>query len=136
LLRLQRDVARYCGEEQAAVAQIDRIQSAIEEAATKIEEAELNVRNQARNELSETRSRLATLTQGQLALEDRVRLAEIRSPVRGTVKSLMANTIGGVVQSGRDIIEIVPTDDTLLLEVRIQPRDIAFLHPGLRAEVK
>src|SRR5690606_1667483 len=79
---------------------------------------------------------LATLTQGQLALEDRVRLAEIRAPVRGTGKSLMANTIGGVVQSGTDILEIVPTDDTLLLEVTIQPRDIACLHPGLRAEVK
>jgi len=136
LLRLQRDVARFCGEQKAAEAQMQRIASAIHEAETKIEEAELNIRNQARNELSEALSRLATLSEGQAALVDRVRLSEIRSPVRGTVKTLMTNTVGGVIQPGKDIIEIVPTDDTLLLEVRIQPRDIAFLHPGQPAQVK
>lgn len=136
LLRLQRDVARYCGEAKAAGAQIDRIRSAIQEAENKIQEAELNVRNQARVELSETRARLATLEQGQLALVDRVRLAEVRSPVRGTIKTLMANTVGGVVQPGKDILDIVPSDDTLLLEVQISPRDIGFLHPDQKAEVK
>src|SRR5690606_24026292 len=136
LLRLQRDVARYCGEAKAAGAQIDRIRSAIQEAESKIQEAELNVRNQARVELSETRARLATLEQGQLALVDRVRLAEVRSPVRGTIKTLMANTVGGVVQPGKDILDIVPSDDTLLLEVQISPRDIGFLHPDQKAEVK
>jgi len=136
LLRLQRDVARFCGEEKALQAQIQRIRSAIQEAQTKIQEAELNIRNQARNELSEARSRLATLSEGQAALVDRVRLAEVRSPVRGTIKTLLTNTVGGVVQPGKDIIEIVPTDDTLLLEVRIAPRDIAFLHPDQKAQVK
>jgi len=136
LLRLQRDVARVCGEEKALEAQIRRVRSAIQEAETKIQEAELNVRNLARNELSDVRSRLATLSEGQAALADRVRLAEVRSPVRGTIKTLLTNTVGGVVQPGRDIIEIVPLDDTLLLEVRIVPRDIAFLHPGLKAQVK
>jgi len=136
LLRLQRDVAKFCGEQKAAQAQIQRIESAIHEAETKIEEAELNIRNQARSELSEARSRLATLSEGQAALVDRVRLAEIRSPVRGTIKTLMVNTVGGVIQPGKDILEIVPSDDTLLLEVRILPRDIAFLHPGQKAQVK
>jgi len=136
LLRLQRDVARSCGEQKAAEAQLKRIASAISEAETKIKEAELNIRNNARNELSDARSRLATLNEGQAALVDRVRLAEIRSPVRGTIKTLMANTVGGVIQPGKDIVEIVPSDDTLLLEARIQPRDIAFLHPGQKAEVK
>lgn len=136
LLRLQRDVARYCGEAKAADAQIDRIRSAIDEAGTKVEESELTVRNQARVELSEVRGKLATLLQGQVALVDRVNLAEVRSPVRGTIKSLMANTVGGVVQPGKDILEIVPTDDTLLLEVRVNPRDIGFLHPDQKAEVK
>ncbi len=136
LLRLQRDVARYCGESKAAGAQLDRIQASIHEAESKIVEAELTIRNQARVELSEVRSKLATMHQGQLALMDRVKLAEVRSPVRGTVKTLMANTVGGVLQPGKDILEIVPTDDTLLLEVKINPRDIGFLHPGQRAEVK
>lgn len=136
LLRLQRDVARFCGESKAAAAQLDRIQASIHEAESKIEESELTIRNQARVELSEVRSKLATLRQGQLALVDRVKLAEVRSPVRGTIKTLMANTVGGVLQPGKDILEIVPTDDTLLLEVKINPRDIGFLHPGQKAEVK
>lgn len=136
LLRLQRDVARYCGEQKAASAQLDRIRSAIQEAENKIQEAEQSVRNQARVELSDTRAKLSTLEQGKLALADRVRLAEVRSPVRGTIKTLMADTVGGVVQPGKDILEIVPLDDTLLLEVQVDPKDIGFLHPGQKAEVK
>lgn len=136
ILRLQRDVARYCGEQKAANAQIDRIQSSIQEAEERLEEIEIKFRNEARTELSDVRAKLSALKESKRALEDRVRLAEIRSPVRGTVKSLYSNTVGGVVQPGKDILEIVPTDDTLLLEVRINPRDIGFLHPGQTANVK
>ena len=136
LLRLQRDVARFCGEAKAAGAQIGRIQAAIQEAERKVQESELNARNLARVELSETRGKLSSLEQGQLALQDRVKLAEVRSPVRGTVNNLMANTVGGVVQPGKDILDIVPMDDTLLLEVQINPKDIGFLHFGQKTEVK
>lgn len=136
LLRLQRDVARFCGEAKAASAQSDRISSAIKEAEKKIQEAELTVRNEARVELSDVRAKLSGLEQGKLALEDRVKLAEVRSPVRGTINTLMANTIGGVVQPGKDILDIVPSDDSLLLEVQINPRDIGFLYFGQKAEVK
>lgn len=136
LLRLQRDVARFCGEAKAAGAQIGRIQAAIQEADRKIQESEQNTRNLARVELSETRAKLSTLEQGQLALADRVKLAEVRSPVRGTINMLMANSVGGVVQPGKDILDIVPTDDSLLLEVQVNPRDIGFLHFGQKAEVK
>lgn len=136
LLRLQRDVARFCGDEKAAEAQMSRLSAAIDEARSKIREAQLAASNEARAELSEVRSRMATLEEGQRALRDRVRLTEIRSPVNGTVKSLIANTVGGVVQPGKDILEIVPTDDTLLLEVRVKPNDIGFLHLGQQAEVK
>lgn len=136
LLRLQRDVARFCGEAKAAGAQIGRIQSAIQEAQRKVQESELNARNLARVELSETNAKLSALQQGQLALVDRVKLAEVRSPVRGTVNTLTANTIGGVVQPGKDILDIVPMDDTLLLEVQVNPKDIGFLHFGQKAQVK
>lgn len=136
LLRLQRDVARYCGEQRAAVAQIDRIQAAIQEAEKRLDETEISFRNQARTELSDVRAKLASLSQSHLALADKVRLSEVRSPVRGTVKSLHVHTRGGVVQPGKDLVEIVPADDTLLLEVRILPKDIGFLHPGQKASVK
>ncbi|RII81859.1 HlyD family type I secretion periplasmic adaptor subunit [Neopusillimonas maritima] len=136
LLRLQRDVAKFCGEEQAAKAQIERLQAAISESQSKLEEAEISIRNTARDELSDVRSRLAALSQSQLALADRVRLADIRSPVNGTVKTVLTNTVGGVVEPGEEVLEIVPNDDTLLLDVRVSPRDIAFLHPNQEAEVR
>jgi adhesin transport system membrane fusion protein len=62
--------------------------------------------------------------------------SQIKSPVRGRVQRLLANTVGGVVQPGKDIVEIVPLDDKLVLEARVQPRDIAFISPGQRATVK
>ncbi len=136
LLRLQRDVARFCGEEKSAEAQIDKIQASIQEAQAKLNETEVSFRNQARTDLSDVRTKLSTLLESQVALADRVTLSNIRSPVNGTVKTLLSNTIGGVVQPGKDIMEIVPSDDTLLLEVRINPKDIAFLYPGQKAEVK
>lgn len=136
LLRLRRDVARYCGEAKAAAAQIERIKAAITEAESRVTEARLSMRNQASAELSDVRSRLATLREEQVGLADRVKLADIRSPVNGTVKTMLINTVGGVAQPGQDLVEIVPTDDTLLLEVRIHPRDIGFLRPGQKAEVK
>ena len=60
----------------------------------------------------------------------------MRSPVRGTIKQLKVNTIGGVVQPGPDLVEIVPLEDTLLIEAKVRPADIAFLRPGQPAMVK
>jgi len=136
LLRLERDVSRYRGERDMAGAQITRIQAAINEAQRKIEEVELTFRNDAGKELSETMAKLNGLAEGSVALSDRVKQSSIRSPVKGTVKRLLVNTVGGVVQPGKDMIEIVPLEDALLLEARIQPRDIAFLRPGQPALVK
>jgi adhesin transport system membrane fusion protein len=136
LLRLERDVSRFRGERDVAAAQITRIQAAITEAQRKIEEVELNFRNDAGKELSETMSKLNSLAEGNVALSDRVKQSSIRSPVKGTVKRLLVNTVGGVVQPGKDMIEIVPLEDALLLEARILPRDIAFLRPGQPAIVK
>jgi adhesin transport system membrane fusion protein len=136
LLRLERDVARYRGERDSANSDIPRIESAINEATRKVQEVELMFRNTARSELSETASKLGALTEGSTALEDKVKQTEIRSPVNGTVKQLKVNTVGGVVQPGRDVIEVVPSDDALVLEARVLPRDIAFLRPGQKALVK
>ncbi len=136
LLRLERDVSRYRGERDMASAQITRVQAAINEAHRKIEEVELNFRNDAGKELSETNAKLNSLSEGSVALSDRVKQSSIRSPVKGTVKRLLVNTVGGVVQPGKDMIEIVPLEDALLLEARVLPRDIAFLHPGQPAIVK
>ncbi|MBK7415836.1 MAG: HlyD family type I secretion periplasmic adaptor subunit [Dechloromonas sp.] len=136
LLRLERDVSRYRGERDMASSQISRIQAAINEAQRKIEEVSLTFRNDAGRELSETVSKLNGLAEGSVALTDRVKQSSIRSPVKGTVKRLLVNTVGGVVQPGKDMIEIVPLEDALLLEAKVMPRDIAFLRPGQQAVVK
>ena len=136
LLRLERDVARYRGERDSANSDIPRIESAIAESNRKIQEVDLIFRNTARSELSETNAKLSALSEGSAALQDRVDQTEIRSPVNGTVKQLKVNTVGGVVQPGKDLIEVVPSDDALVLEARVLPRDIAFLSPGQKALVK
>lgn len=136
LLRLERDVARYKGERDSANSDIPRLEASIAEATRKVQEVELTFRNTARSELSETNAKLGALSEGSTALEDRVKQTEIRSPVNGTVKQLKVNTVGGVVQPGKDVIEVVPSDDALELEARVLPRDIAFLRPGQKALVK
>jgi len=136
ILRLERDVSRYRGERDQSVAQIARIGSAIAEAERKIQEVELNFRNEASKELSETVSRLNSLSEGGVALADKVDKALVRSPVKGTVNRILVNTVGGVVQPGKEVIEIVPLEDALLLEARIAPKDIGFLAAGQPALVK
>lgn len=136
LMRLERDVSRFRGERDMAAAQIQRVQAAIGESNNKIHEVEFTFRNEAGKELAETMGKINSLTESSVGLSDKVARSTIRSPVKGTVKRLMVNTVGGVVQPGKDVIEIVPLEDNLLLEARVQPKDIAFLRPGLKATVK
>ena len=136
MMRLDQQLARIRGDREQATAQIARVQSAIQEANSKINEVQLTSRNQMSAELSETMSKLASLEQGGVALQDKVKHADIKSPVRGTVKRLLVNTIGAVVQPGKEVVEVVPLDDTLILEVQITPKDIGFLRPGQEAMVK
>ena len=136
LLRLERDVARFRGERDMASAQISRIQASISEANHKLEEVGLAFRNESGKELGETMARLNALAEGSVGLSDKVTRSVLRSPVKGTVKRVLVNTVVGVVQPGKDVIEIVPLEDNLLLEARVQPRDIAFLRPGQKVVVK
>jgi len=136
LLRLERDTSRFRGERDMAAAQILRSQAAMSEASRKIEEVELNARNEVRKELGDTMAKLNAFTEGGVALADKVKHASVRSPVRGTVKRLFVNTVGGVVQPGKDLVEVVPLEDALILEAKVAPKDIAFLSPGQPAIVK
>lgn len=136
VLRLERDVGRYRGERDQAAAQISRIQAAIGEAVRKIEEVELNFRNEARMQLADVSGKVNALSESSTALSDRVKHSSVKSPVHGTVKRLLFNTVGGVVQPGNPIIEVVPLEDTLLLEANVHPKDIAFLRPGQQAIVR
>ncbi|PLY02970.1 MAG: HlyD family type I secretion periplasmic adaptor subunit [Desulfuromonas sp.] len=136
LLRLEREFAQLRGQRNQVSAQLERLQSAKTEARRKIQEVELSFYNKIRRELSETMTTIGSLAEEKTALADRVKHAVVRSPVRGTVKRLYVNTVGGVVQQGKEVVEIVPLDDTLVLEVKVNPKDIAFLRPDLPAKVR
>ncbi len=136
LLRLKRQVNDLKGELEQTRLSIERAESAVREARQRIAEAVSQFRSDALRELSNLKSELAGLREVVEAGADRVRRTEVRSPVKGIVKKLHVNTIGGVVAPGQDLVEIVPLEDTLLVEAHIRPSDIAFLHPGQKAKVK
>ncbi len=136
LLRLEREVNQLSGEHQQSLAQGKRIEASIREAQSKLREVELEFTNEVREELADTITRINSLQETGTGLSDKVLQTAIRSPVRGTIKQLFYNTVGGVVLPGKEIVEVVPLDDTLLLEVRIRPQDIAFLVPGQKSMIK
>jgi adhesin transport system membrane fusion protein len=114
----------------------ETLKSKIIEAGNQIEELKDRQRSEALEELNQVVAEIERLSKTQVAIEDRVERTSVRSPVDGTVKQLLVNTVGGVVQPGMDIMEIVPAEEKLLIEAKIKPSDIAFLYPGLKAVVK
>ena len=136
LLRLKRGEVENRGQLDATTLAIPRAEAAVKEVERKVAETRSRFRSDALKELNEARTELSKATATGKALEDRVSRTLVTSPVRGIVKQLLVNTIGGVIQPGSDLIEIVPLDDTLLVEARIRPQDIAFLRPGQHAMVK
>jgi adhesin transport system membrane fusion protein len=136
VLRLKRSEVEVRGQMDATTLAIPRAESAIKEVARKIDETRGKFRSEALTQLNEARTDLSKAQATGKALEDRVSRTLVTSPVRGIVKQLFVNTIGGVIQPGSDLVEIVPLDDTLLVEAKIRPQDIAFLHPGQEALVK
>jgi adhesin transport system membrane fusion protein len=136
LLRLKREVNDLAGELETTRLGMDRVKAASEEADRRIEEKSLSFRADAQRELTAVQAEAAALEEKIAADTDRVQRTDVRSPVRGTIKQLFVNTVGGVIQPGEDLVEIVPLEDTLLVEAKVRPADIAFLRPGQQATVK
>ncbi|MFG0631009.1 HlyD family type I secretion periplasmic adaptor subunit [Pseudomonas sp. xss_2] len=136
ILRLRRSEVENRGQMDATALAIPRAEAAVKEIQSKIEETRGKFRSDALTQLNEARTELSKATATSKALDDRVNRTLVTSPVRGVVKQLLVNTIGGVIQPGDDIVEIVPLNDSLVIEAKILPKDIAFLHPGQEATVK
>ncbi|MFW9082667.1 HlyD family type I secretion periplasmic adaptor subunit [Pseudomonas sp. P2757] len=136
VLRLKRAEVETRGQLDATTLAIPRAESAIKEVQRKVDETRGKFRSEALTQLNEARTDLNKAQATGKALEDRVSRTLVTSPVRGIVNKMLVNTIGGVIQPGSDLLEIVPLDDTLLVEAKIRPQDIAFLHPGQEATVK
>jgi adhesin transport system membrane fusion protein len=135
-LRLEREVSSLDGDLSTLRLSIPRAENALREAEQRVGEQIATFKTQASDELNKRRGDARSLLETITASKDRVTRTEVRSPVRGIVKQIRQNTIGGVIRPGDDILEIVPLDDTLLVEARIRPADIAFLRPGQPAMIK
>lgn len=136
ILKLERDASRAKSEIDQSRAQISRIQSAIAESRRKIGEVQQNFRSKVRTELNEVTAKINSLSEVSISLQDKVNQTTLKSPVKGKVSRLFFNTVGGVIQPGKEVLEVVPTDEALILETKIQIKDIAFVRMNQKALVK
>ncbi|MFO7667187.1 MAG: HlyD family type I secretion periplasmic adaptor subunit [Desulfobacterales bacterium] len=136
VLRLERQASEMQGEIEQTKQAIPRAQSRIEESQVALKELRLAFINKAKSELNEVLAQLGEDSATSIALQDRLDRTLVKSPVNGTVNRLHINTVGGVIQPGMNLIEIVPLEGTLLVEAMIKPSDIAFLRPNQDALIK
>jgi len=135
-LKLKREANGIENDIEASSLSLPRLKFAVEEYRQKRVEAKQLFINNAKKELNEVSSEMARLKTQQIEFKDKVDRTMVKSPVDGIVQKLFVHTLGGVVQPGADLVEIVPTNKKLYLEIKIKPSDIAFIHPGAEAKVK
>jgi len=136
LYKLERSVNELKGELEAVSLLVPRLEAALAEEILNRKEVVLAYRSETSKELNELQSKLSRINEAQVGAQDKVNKAQLLSPVVGTIKTIHINTLGGVVKPGETIAEIVPTEDTLMVEAKVTPRDIGFVYPGLPAVVK
>ena len=136
VLRLERQVKELEGEVEAARLAIPRAQAAAGEVQSRVREQTAGFRAKAAQDLADRQEQLNRFGEAIKASEDKVSRTLVKSSMKGIVKQIMVGTIGGVFQPGQDLMEIVPLEDTLLVEARIRPQDVAFLRPGQTARVR
>ena len=136
LLTAQREVVDIQGRLAAARQAISRSQAAVREAGAEVQRARFDFQQEALNERSQLTTKMAVNQETIRGAEGRLARSEIRSPTRGVVNDLLVNTVGGYVNAGEKIMQVVPLGDKLLIETRVTPRDIAFIKVGDPANVK
>ncbi len=136
MLKLQREIGDLEGQIDTLEATEGRLQAAVEEAEQEIEGLFYKFRQVARAELSEVQSQLEVIAESSKGAGDKVERAEIRAPMDGVVNTIDISTIGGVASPSQQLMSIVPVEDVLLVEAKIKPQDIAFIHQGQQALVK
>ena len=136
LLQLRKQENEIESELEAVALSIPRLGSTIAEAKQKLEQNRLDFINTAKRELNESQAEAARLEETQTALQDRVRRTTLRAPVSGTISRTLVTTVGGVVPPGGPVVEIVPSADDLLVELEVEPKDVAKLQVGLPTRLK
>ncbi|MCK5895139.1 MAG: HlyD family type I secretion periplasmic adaptor subunit [Endozoicomonadaceae bacterium] len=136
LLRLEKEVNELDSKRENAKLSIPRLMSSIDEVKGRLSEVKLKYRTKRLEELKEIEVVMDQLKTARHSLGDRVKRTMIRSPVNGVIQKLYVNTLEGVVDPGMPLVDIIPIGDSLEIEVMVNPRDIAFIHLGLKAVVK
>lgn len=136
LLRIQQAVTELSGQIALIRLDIPKVKAAVEGAGHRVDELRENQRSDILEELSRACAKMDGYKEQLPAFEDKVNRTNVRSPVEGTVKQVFVTTIGEAISPGGEILEIVPREDTLLIEAKVSPRDIAFIRPGQDAKVK
>lgn len=136
LLRVQKELSENSGQLKLVRESLGRIGAAINEASLQRADLALQLQQEALAEKTKALSELSVIEETIRGASDRVARTDIRSPVNGVVNTLDINTIGAYVQPGTVVAGIVPTADTLLVEARLSPSDVAFVRPGQSALVK
>jgi adhesin transport system membrane fusion protein len=136
LLDKRKEVNDLQGRIAAAREQQGRAAAAVREAQAQAAEAGFSFRQDALNEASQVNQKIAVNEQSLRGARGKLDRTELRSPVDGVVNDVQVTTIGGFVQAGQKVMEVVPMGEKLLVETRVKPSDIAFIKVGDKALVK
>ena len=135
-LRLKRQVNDLKGERSSIQLSLPRVEASVAEIEKRIKELGHQFKSTARSEYNELLAEQTRLEQALSGMQDRMRRTEVRSPLKGTVKEVMVNTVDGVVKPGDSLISVVPWEDKLIVEAKLSPADIGHLRVGQKAVVK
>lgn len=135
-LRVEREQTELNGQLNLAGETIKKAKAAITEAQLQVEELGLQLQQEALDDLTQALADLSVVDETIRGATDKVARTDIRSPVDGIVNTLELNTVGAFVQPGAVVAGIVPTSETLLVEARVSPRDVAFIRPDQEALIK
>ena len=135
-LQDQRRLNDIHGEREAIRLSIPKVEKETAELSQKQHELVAKARSNTLSELSTSQSELDQMEESRVGLEDKLNRTLVVSPMRGIIQTINVSTLGGVVQPGMNLVEIVPLEGNLLVEAKIKPEDIAFIRPGLDAVVK
>ncbi|QKJ27295.1 HlyD family type I secretion periplasmic adaptor subunit [Aliarcobacter cibarius] len=136
LLRVKKEANNIQMQLSSARISIPKIESSITEIKNKINEAKENFKKTAQEQLNESSAEFERINASIGSLKDKVFRTNVYSPDDGIVQKVFFNTIGGVIKPGDNLVEIVPTGKHLLIQTKIKPSDIAFIHYNQKAQVK
>lgn len=136
LMRVELQIAENAGQNELNKAALITAEAAIAEVTARRDAVVSGFRASAEEELAKTRAEIATLDDSLRAAQERLRRAEPRSPVRGVVNRIHLAAIGATVAPGATLVDLMPLDDTLLLEAQLRPQDIGHIRPDQEALVR